>query len=384
MAVICFAVAVFALGFGAWRAIHLFNPDREGFGSFMVLVFNVGGVLAGAGGAILFSFLGILAVSKGESAWIENGRLFHSYRFWRFRFVRAFDLVKIRNVRAAVPPRTSQDHTVYFDYGGREVEIGNNMLRRDADETMFAIIGAAEKARSASGTSVLEPTPATPVARVARPVPRPLNPVSALALVAANLVPIGGVLFLGWDLAEVMVLFWAESAVIGFYHLLKMAKLGGPLVLVFGPIFISHFGAFMAGHFYFIYLIFFGGMKAKGPEVESIGALLRNLVPLWPAVLTYFISHGISYWTNFLRRREYEGRDLKSYMGAPYRRIIMMHLAIIGGFWVTILLGSGVGFLVALVLLKTGFDLHGHARERTRATGPATAPANPAPALRTS
>ena len=53
---------------------------------------------------------------------------------------------------------------------------------------------------------------------------------SGLALIGANLVPLAGVLFLGWDLASVIVLFWAESAVIGFYTALKMAivgKLGG-------------------------------------------------------------------------------------------------------------------------------------------------------------
>ena len=51
----------------------------------------------------------------------------------------------------------------------------------------------------------------------------PLGLVTRLALVAANMVPLVGVLFLGWDLSSVMVLFWAESAVIAFYTALKMA-----------------------------------------------------------------------------------------------------------------------------------------------------------------
>ena len=33
----------------------------------------------------------------------------------------------------------------------------------------------------------------------------------------ANLIPLGGVLVLDWDLGEVITLFWAENAVIGFY-----------------------------------------------------------------------------------------------------------------------------------------------------------------------
>jgi hypothetical protein len=58
------------------------------------------------------------------------------------------------------------------------------------------------------------------------PAPRPLPRVSMLALIAANSIPLFGVLFGGWKLDEVMVLFWAESAVIGCYTLLKMAVVG--------------------------------------------------------------------------------------------------------------------------------------------------------------
>ena len=38
---------------------------------------------------------------------------------------------------------------------------------------------------------------------------------STLALIAANLVPVYGVLFWGWDLFGLMVLYWVETAIIG-------------------------------------------------------------------------------------------------------------------------------------------------------------------------
>ena len=43
------------------------------------------------------------------------------------------------------------------------------------------------------------------------------------SLLAANLLPLVGVLFLDWDLALVLVLFWAESGVIGAFGIAKLA-----------------------------------------------------------------------------------------------------------------------------------------------------------------
>ena len=73
-----------------------------------------------------------------------------------------------------------------------------------------------------------------------------------LALVAANLVPLAGALFLGWDLAAIMLLYWAESAIIGFFNLCKMLVIGGWGAAFIGVFFIVHFGGFLAGHFIFI------------------------------------------------------------------------------------------------------------------------------------
>ena len=43
-----------------------------------------------------------------------------------------------------------------------------------------------------------------------------------LALVVANLVPVAGMVFMGWELSDVMVLYWAESAIIGLFNIAKI------------------------------------------------------------------------------------------------------------------------------------------------------------------
>src|SRR5947207_8973953 len=96
---------------------------------------------------------------------------------------------------------------------------------------------------------------------------------SGLALIAANLVPLGGVLFFGWDLASVIILYWAESAVIGFYTALKIAVVGKFAALFAVPFFVGHFGGFMALHFLLIYNFFVRGLSPAAAEPGVRAAL---------------------------------------------------------------------------------------------------------------
>jgi hypothetical protein len=58
---------------------------------------------------------------------------------------------------------------------------------------------------------------------------------SALALMIANLIPLLGVLVWDWRIGDIMLLYWAESAVIEFYNLLKIQREAGWGIVFFGP-----------------------------------------------------------------------------------------------------------------------------------------------------
>jgi hypothetical protein len=45
---------------------------------------------------------------------------------------------------------------------------------------------------------------------------------SIQALTVANLVPLFGVVFLGWDAAAIVLLYWIENLIIGFINTLRM------------------------------------------------------------------------------------------------------------------------------------------------------------------
>ena len=53
---------------------------------------------------------------------------------------------------------------------------------------------------------------------------------SAIALVIANAIPIVGVLFFGWSLITILVLYWIENGIVGFWNVPKIALAQGSIV----------------------------------------------------------------------------------------------------------------------------------------------------------
>jgi hypothetical protein len=181
-------------------------------------------------------------------------------------------------------------------------------------------------------------------------------PASLWVLVAANVVPLVGVLFLGWDLGLVLLLYWAESAVILAFSLAKVALTTGLGALFLIPFFLVHAGMFMAGHLVFLLVIFV--------EVPDGGwtALARDVAWVLPA---FVLSHGYSFAANFRRKGEsFKGQG--DAMAGFYRRVVVMHLTILFGAFLTMSLGSPVWGVVLLVALKTGVDGWAHLAERRR------------------
>ena len=201
-------------------------------------------------------------------------------------------------------------------------------------------------------------------------------------LVAANLVPLVGVLFFDWQVLNIALLYWVENIVVGIYAVLRMLKVGGATALPLAIFFCVHFGGFCAGHLLFIVVLlggaFDGTATAASPPAAS-GALAWLL-----GIAAMFVSHGVSYVRNFLGKREYERSSINAEMGKPYPRMIVLHVAIVLGAFAVASLGSPIGFLLLLVLLKLGLDLAVHYvghRMRLAATNPdaatATTPESP-------
>lgn len=187
---------------------------------------------------------------------------------------------------------------------------------------------------------------------------------STLALILANLVPLLGVLFWHWAVAEIMLLFWAESAIIGVLNLAKMVRVGGMAVVALGPFFVVHYGGFMAGHLVFIYALFMEPLPAYSSPEEIPFVLLK----LWPALLALGISHTLSFVLNFLGRQEYRNMQLNQQMTQPYKRIVVMHLTLLLGGFLSMVLASPLPALILMLGMKLLVDIRAHLAEHRALT----------------
>jgi hypothetical protein len=197
---------------------------------------------------------------------------------------------------------------------------------------------------------------------------------TVIALVLANLIPIYGVLALGWEVFPIMLLFWLENVVIGGLNALKMllsepqdpGKWLGKLFLV--PFFCFHYGMFTAIHGVFV-LGFFGKQFRQGASFPSVGDVLGFIseLHLGYAVLALVASHAFSFGYNYLWRGEFRTSSLQSLMQQPYGRVVVLHLAIIGGGFLIMALKSPTAGLVLLVVLKIALDVRSHLKEHRRA-----------------
>ncbi len=290
-----------------------------------------------------------------------------------------YDVSKMRNLRFERPPKKSskswRGSHLAFDYGANSVAVGSAISSGEAAELN-------DRIQTASGTAIRrgdalpgemqtkwpaneEQPPGLPLAdATVNGTPVTLTSLSTQALIIANLVPIAGMVFLGWKLSDVMVLYWAESAVIGFFNLCKIAVIGRWMALLAGPFFIGHFGGFMSVHFLFIYTLFVNGAQGGNLSDGELADVAQLFVNLWPALAALFVSHAFSFFKNFMGRHEYRGRTLKNQMSEPYSRIIFMHLVLIFGGGLTLILGELTAVLLIVIGLKIFFDVKAHLKQR--------------------
>ena len=230
--------------------------------------------------------------------------------------------------------------------------------------------------------------------------PRPLRdgspPVVVLVLVLVNLLPLFGVLFLGWSILDLMTLYWFENGVIGLFALLKVLLTEGrdddapsgcmavPHRLFMAAFFTVHYGAFWAVHGFFVGALFGGGdvlgasttigdgpfdIVGMGPRIA--GALLQGGLLLTAMALV--VSHGLSFIANVLVRGEDLRQPPNALMFRPYGRVVVLHVTLVLGGLIVMDLGEPVFVLLLFVLIKIAVDLWAHMRShRPRPTEAST------------
>ncbi|BDS05560.1 hypothetical protein NT6N_06000 [Oceaniferula spumae] len=180
---------------------------------------------------------------------------------------------------------------------------------------------------------------------------------SSLVLIfVSNLIPLFGVLWWEWDLANVVLLYWTENLVIGFWTLVKMITAGGgagggtldaqgsPLNVqsnngcgdAFGKVFLCgfftvHYGMFCMGHAAFILMILGAGNGTGFFPFKTMmdHGLITSGVLTGTAVM--LVTHGIDFVKNYLMSENRKTATAHAMMFTPYGHIVVVHIAILAG-----------------------------------------------------
>jgi hypothetical protein len=206
---------------------------------------------------------------------------------------------------------------------------------------------------------------------------------AVVALIVANAIPLIGAVFLGWNVWMILIVYWLENGVVGFFNVLKMLRAEGvdgalssgtmngrPMSMAgkgaIVSFFIMHYGLFWVVHGVFVLTLpLFGSM---GGDVD----MTRGFEPLaiLIAVIGLAISHAVSFWFNYLGRGEYLRTSAAGQMFAPYGRLVVLHVTIIIGGIAIASTGAPAAAVAILVGLKTVMDIAFHLAEHRKGTEP--------------
>lgn len=177
--------------------------------------------------------------------------------------------------------------------------------------------------------------------------------------------PVLGVFLFNIDMLDIIVIFWAETAIIAFYTIIKIlfckdmvpAKLLG---ITFFPI---HMGGFMLGHLFFILVInsiVSGNMTLQTDLVFSV--FLKSGYALY----SILISHCISLFVNYFGKGEYKLASVEMLIKQPYIRVIPMHLFLLFGFGIALFFQDAILIILVFILIKILLDVILHMQERLK------------------
>jgi hypothetical protein len=180
---------------------------------------------------------------------------------------------------------------------------------------------------------------------------------SAWSLVAANAVALLIALVSGWELVDLMAVYWVQSVIIGGSYFLRILSLERFSTENFRindqPVdptpetkrktaffFLLHFGGFHAAYLIFI-------------VTETPGGFVPGFAFLVCAV-AFAINHAFSYRHNLEADRR-GTPNIGTMMFTPYLRVIPMHLTIVFG-----AVALGTSGVLLFGLLKLGADVVMH------------------------
>jgi len=180
------------------------------------------------------------------------------------------------------------------------------------------------------------------------------NDPTAWMLLAANIAPVVVILKRGEPVAAMLVVYWLQLMIIGFWTIPKIILVARAASLFWVP-------AFVLGYLALVNM--FGFVAGGLLDDQMRGSVWVQEFKLTNYVLEgagFFLSHGLSFAVNFIRNREYEGSKPEEQLVQPFTRALPMWCAaLIGGFIGGFFTSATIAFVLVFPV-KLALDLLGH------------------------
>ncbi|GAA4364140.1 DUF6498-containing protein [Kangiella marina] len=185
-----------------------------------------------------------------------------------------------------------------------------------------------------------------------------------IAVALANIVPLIGVLLGYWSAFDIIFLYWFENIIIGIFTFCRMTiRPDTPPMFRFGGLFMAaffcvHYGFFTFGHGSFVASFFdeqlLGANAAMSGNIFNVTGFMLSQQGIQLTIFAMLIAHLVEFILAY-RNREFD--SIPAEMFRPYKRIIVLHIAIIAGGFIATLFENTLGVALVMIALKIYFDL---------------------------
>lgn len=175
-----------------------------------------------------------------------------------------------------------------------------------------------------------------------------------LAILILNLVPVAGVLWAGWSPLQLLLLYWIENVAVGVFNALKLRDYEAHRPEPRSPFKLSNFFIMHYGLFTLVHGVFALGVGALFAAPATPGGGWSGLD--WMSFSGAALGLAAIHFGDYLRWRAAAGwteGGADAQMFAPYGRIIVMHLTVLGGAFILAASHAPVAYVALLALLKT-------------------------------
>lgn len=200
-------------------------------------------------------------------------------------------------------------------------------------------------------------------------------------IVIGNLIPVFGVLFLGWDAGAILILYWIENFIVGAFTVPRILTAQGPAppagsvlgrTSIAGRIFVAvffcfHYGLFWVGHGVFALMLassFGGGRETQavaqaGGPVEAAEAVVRADagVSFLIGVGVLLVIHAIGFWRDWVASGLWRTATPNEEMFRPYGRMVVLHLTVLLGAFGLSSVGAPAWTMIVLCVGKMLLEL---------------------------